>query len=115
MRHKLGIKKLSKPTDQRVALINSIIYSLIKHGKIKLTVTRAKAAKPVAEKLLSLAKAGDIFSRRKAGKILKDRDMIKTLFSYAPRLEGRPGGFTRITKIGYRRGDAAPLGLLEIL
>ncbi len=115
MRHRVKLKKLSRPTDQRLAMLYAQTASLIKYGKIKLTLTRAKAVKPIAERLFSLAKKNDVHSRRMAYKKLRDRDVIKTLFGMAPRFEGRPGGFTRITKIGFRRGDAAPLALLEIL
>ena len=89
--------------------------ALIKYGKIKLTLTRAKAVKPIVEKLVSMAKKGDVFSRRKAFAQLKDRTLVKTLFDLSPRFEGRPGGFTRITPIGFRKGDAAPLALLEFV
>jgi large subunit ribosomal protein L17 len=89
--------------------------ALIKHGKIRLTLTRAKVVKSIAEKLISLAKSGDINARRRALAKLKDRDMVAALFDLAPRFEGRPGGFTRLVKIGFRRGDAAPIALLEFV
>ncbi len=115
MRHKFKLKKLSRPTDQRLAMLYAEAASLIKYGKIKTTLTRAKAVRPIAERLFSLAKRGDLTARRLAYKKLKDRDLIKSLFGMTPRFEGRPGGFTRITKVGFRRGDAAPLAVLEIL
>jgi len=115
VRHKSGIKKLGKPTDQRLAMLYDEAAALIKYGKIKLTLTRAKAVKPIVEKLISLAKDGDVFSRRKALMIIKHRTLVKTLFDLAARFEGRAGGFTRITRIGFRRGDAAPLALLELV
>jgi len=115
VRHSARLKKLSRPTDQRLAMLYAETASLIKYGKIKTTLTRAKAVRPIAERLFSLAKKNDVNSRRLAYNKLRDRDVIKTLFGMAPRFEGRPGGFTRITKIGFRRGDAAPLALLEIL
>ena len=115
MRHKSGLKKLGKPTDQRLAMLYDEAAALVKYGKIKLTLTRAKAVKPIVEKLISMAKDGDVFSRRKALSIIKHRTLVKTLFGLAARFEGRAGGFTRITKIGFRRGDAAPLALLELV
>ena len=115
MRHKLGLKKLGKPSDQRLAMLYDEAAALVKYGKIKLTVSRAKAVRPIVEKLISLAKEGDVSARRKALLILKHRTLVKALFELASRFEGRAGGFTRITKIGFRRGDAAPLALLELV
>lgn len=115
VRHNLKLKKLGRPTDQRMAMLYDEASALIKYGKIKLTLTRAKAVKPIVEKLVSMAKKGDVFSRRKAFAQLKDRTLVKTLFDLSPRFEGRPGGFTRITPIGFRKGDAAPLALLEFV
>ena len=115
MRHKLGLKKLGRPSDQRMAMLYHEAGALIKHGKIKLTLSRGKAVKSIAEKLISLAKSGNINSRRRALAKLKDRDIVKALFDLAPRFEGRPGGFTRLVRIGFRRGDAAPLALLEFV
>lgn len=115
MRHKTGLAKLSRPTDQRLAMLYSEAAALIKYGKIKLTLTRAKAVTPIVHKLISLGKKGDINARRLALKKLHDRSLVKTLFDLVQRFEGRPGGFTRITKIGFRKGDAAPLALLELV
>ncbi|MFA4966745.1 MAG: 50S ribosomal protein L17 [Candidatus Margulisiibacteriota bacterium] len=115
MRHRLGNKKFGRPTDQRLAMLYDEAAALVKHGKIKLTLTRAKAVRPIVEKLISLAKVGDVHSRRQAQLKLKHRTLVKTLFDMASRFEGRAGGFTRITRIGFRRGDAAPLALLELV
>lgn len=115
MRHRSGLKKLSRPTDQRLAMLYSEAGALIKYGRIKLTVTRGKVVKSIAEKLITLAKRGEVSARRLAFRKLKDRDLVKTLFELAPRFEGRPGGFTRLTHIGFRRGDAAPMALLEFV
>jgi large subunit ribosomal protein L17 len=115
VRHKLKLKRLSRPTDQRMALLYSEASALIKYGRIRLTVTRAKAVKIVIEKLISMAKKGDVHSRRKAYAQLKDRTLVKSLFDLSARFEGRPGGFTRITHVGFRRGDAAPIALLEFV
>lgn len=115
MRHKTGLKKLGRPTDQRLAMLYHEAGALIKYGKIRLTLTRAKVVKSIAEKLISLAKRGDMNAKRRALAKLKDRDIVKNLFDLAPRFEGRPGGFTRLVKIGFRRGDAAPIALLEFV
>jgi large subunit ribosomal protein L17 len=115
MRHKKGLKKLGRATDQRLAILYSEAAALIKHGKIKLTLTRAKEARKIAEKLISHAKRNDLHARREASRIIKDKSILKQLFELGSRFEGRPGGFTRITRIGFRRGDAAPMALLELV
>jgi len=115
MRHRKGLKKLGRPTDQRLAVLYSEAAALIKHGKIKLTLTRAKEARKVAEKLISFAKRNDLHARREASRIIRDKTILKQLFDMGGRFEGRPGGFTRITKIGFRRGDAAPMAVLELV
>jgi large subunit ribosomal protein L17 len=116
MRHRRGIKKLAKPTDQRIALLRAIVASLIAKGKVKITLARAKEARRMVERLITLAKEGNLPSRRQALAALPDEKAIKALFSSAPdKFEGRPGGYTRITKVGFRRGDCAPMALLEII
>ena len=116
MRHRNKNRKLSKPTDQRLALLKGIVTSLMEHGKVKVTLTRAKEARRMAEKVITLSKYGDIASRRKAFTILKDRDLIKKVFTEFPvRFEGRAGGYTRIIKIASSRGDNAPMALLELV
>lgn len=115
MRHRKGNKKVGRPTDQRLAILNSQAAALIKHGKIKLTLTRAKETRRIAEKLISLAKRNDLNARRKAARIIKDKEVLKVLFSLGQRYEGRPGGFTRIIRTGSRHGDAAPMAVLELL
>lgn len=114
MRHRYGNKKLGRPTDQRIALLRSLVRSLVIHGKIKTTDTRAKEAKKLAESLVTLGKDGSLHSRRLALQLLNDRDVIKHVFdSIAPTFGDRNGGYTRITKIGIRRGDAAVVSQLE--
>jgi len=114
MRHRYGNKKLSRPTDQRIALLRSLVRSLILHGKIKTTDTRAKEARKLAEHLVTLGKDGSLHSRRLALRALNDRDVIKLVFdSIAPTFVDRVGGYTRITKLGIRRGDAAIVSQLE--
>ena len=115
MRHSNGLKKLGRPTDQRLAMLHDEAAALIRYGKIKLTLTRAKAVRPIVEKLITLSIAQDVHSRRRVYSKLKDRDLVKQLFEMSARFEGHPGGFTRITRIGFRRGDAAPLALLELV
>ena len=116
MRHGKGNRKLSRATDQRLAMLRSIVSSLIKTGKVKITHTRAIEAKKMAEKVIALAKYNDIPSKRRVLSIIQNPEAVDKLFKEIPtRFEGRAGGFTRITKIGSRRGDNAPLVLLELV
>jgi len=115
VRHSLKLKKLSRATDQRLAILNSEAAALIKYGRIKLTLSRAKSVKKIVEPLISCAKRGDLSARRQVAKIIKDKKLLKSLFEMASRFEGRPGGFTRLIHLGFRRGDAAPLAQLELL
>jgi len=116
MRHRYGNKKLGRPTDQRIALLRSLVRSLIIHGKIETTDARAKEARRFAESLITLGKEGSLHSRRQALKMLNDGPVIKTLFdSVAPVFKERNGGYTRITKVRIRRGDAAVISQLELV
>ncbi len=116
MRHKKGFRKLSKATDQRLAMLHSIVRSLLKHGKVKVTEARGKEARKIAEGVIELAKRGDLSSRRKAASIVSDSDIVKRVFAEAKtRFGERTGGYTRLVKIGFRHGDAAPMVLLELV
>jgi len=116
MRHRRARNKLGRPTDQRVAMMRSIVRSLFLHGKVAVTVTRAKVARQLAEKLITTARTNDLFARRKVEKFFGEKDIVTHIFKTIPeRFEGRPGGYTRIVKTGFRRGDAAPMAQLELL
>jgi large subunit ribosomal protein L17 len=116
VRHRNKVAKLSKPTDQRLAMLRCIVMSLFTHGKVTVTVTRAKEARKMAEHIITLAKYGDVPSRRKVYTIFRDRDLIKKVFTEMPvRYEGRAGGYTRIIKVAPSRGDNAPMALLELV
>lgn len=116
MRHKKGNKKLNMPTDQRLALLKSLVRSLFLNNSIKTTDTRAKQAKKIAEKLITLGKNGSIHSRRLALSILPDKIIIGKIFSeYSEKFKQRKGGYTRVIKLGYRRGDSALISLLEFV
>ncbi|MFH1826342.1 MAG: 50S ribosomal protein L17 [bacterium] len=116
MRHRRGNAKLGKPTDQRLALLRSIIRSLFIYGKIEVTLMRAKVARPKAEKLISATKKNDLNARRKLEKFFGEKKIVTEVFKTFPqRFEGRAGGFTRIIKTGFRKGDAAPMAVLELL
>ena len=116
MRHRKGNAKLSKPTDQRIALLRSLVESLFTHSRIKTTDVRSKEAKKVAEKIITLAKKGDLHARRQALKILPRKTLVKDIFTnIAKNYEQTKGGYTRIVKLGYRKGDGAPISLLELV
>ena len=116
MRHRNKNRKLSRPTDQRLAMLKSIVTSLLQHGKVQVTVPRAKEARKMAERIITLSKYGDLASRRKAFAMLRDRDLVKRIFTEFPvRFEGRAGGYTRVIKISSSRGDNAPRAYLELV
>lgn len=116
MRHQNGNRKLGKPTDQRIALLKSLVLSLFTHNRIQTTDTRAKEARKMADKLITLGKSGSLHDRRQALKVLPDKAIIKLLFTeIAPRFENRNGGYTRVIKAGFRLGDAAPVSILELV
>jgi len=100
----------------RKALYANLAGALIEHGKIKTTVTKAKAVKPLAEKMISLGRRGDLHARRQATAVLRSKDVVHKLFTeVAPKFADRPGGYARITKIGPRPGDSAEMAYLELV
>jgi large subunit ribosomal protein L17 len=116
MRHRNGYRKLNKATDQRMAMLRSIAGETLKHGAVKVTEMRGKEARRVVEKVVELAKKGDLHSRRKALSIIPNRDAVGKIFSEAKtRYANRSGGYTRLVKIGFRRGDATPMVMLELV
>ncbi len=116
MRHRLGNRRLSRAADQRLALLRSIVKSLFKYGRVKVTLTRAKEARRMAERLITSAKANNLNARRRIESALGEKRIVTQVFKTFPeRFEGRPGGYTRIIKIGRRLGDAAPMALLELV
>ena len=103
------------PTHERLILRN-LATQLIEHGRITTTEAKARRVQPLAEKLITKAKRGDLHSRRLVLRSVTDKDVVAKLFNeIAPTLQGRDGGCTRITKIGIRKGDAAPLAVLELI
>jgi large subunit ribosomal protein L17 len=116
MRHGHAGKKLGRDSAHRKALYSNLTGALIQHGRIETTEAKAKAVKPFAEKMITLGKRGDIHARRQALAALRSNDVVHHLFAnIAPRFAERPGGYTRIIKIGPRQGDAAPMVLLELV
>src|ERR671913_169482 len=103
------------PAHQRLMLAN-LATSLFEHGRITTTEAKAKRLRPYAEKLVSFAKRGDLHSRRQVMTVIRDKDVVHTLFAeIGPRYENRPGGYTRITKVGPRKGDNAPMAVIELV
>jgi len=116
MRHHRAGKKLGRDAAHRNALYANLAGALIQHGRIRTTVTKAKAVKPFAEQMISLGKRGDLHARRQALAELRSRDVVETLFDdVAPRFADRPGGYSRIVKLGPRLGDAAEMAYLELV
>jgi large subunit ribosomal protein L17 len=116
MRHAKSGKKLGRDASHRRALYANLTGALITHGRIETTEAKAKAVRPYAEKLVTLGKRGDLHARRQAMAELRSNDVVHHLFSeVAPRFAERPGGYTRIVKLGPRQGDAAPMALLEFV
>src|SRR5918995_1633000 len=116
MRHRKSGRKLGRDPAHRKALYANLAGSLIQHGRIRTTVTKAKAVKPFAEQMISLGKRGDLHSRRQALAELHSQEVVEILFDdVAPRFAERPGGYSRIVKIGPRLGDAAEMAYLELV
>ena len=114
MRHRSKTVKLKRNASHRRALLANLAISLIEHGRIKTTLGKAKALRPVAEKLITLAKRDDLHSRRLAIAFLYEKELVKKLFAeVAPASKDRQGGYTRITKLGARPSDAAPMAIIE--
>ncbi|MBA3402540.1 MAG: 50S ribosomal protein L17 [Actinobacteria bacterium] len=116
MRHQRSGKKLGRSPAHRKALYSNLASALIAHGRIQTTEAKAKAVKPFAEKLITLGKRGDLHARRQALATLRSNDVVHRLFAViAPRFSERPGGYTRIVKLGPRQGDAAEMVYLELV
>ncbi|MBX9743104.1 MAG: 50S ribosomal protein L17 [Chthoniobacterales bacterium] len=114
MRHRRKTIKLGRTTAHRDSLLANQVCSLIEHRRIKTTLAKAKATRPLAEKMVTLGKRGDLHARRTAIAYLKQKDLVKILFeSIAPAAANRQGGYTRITKLGPRQSDSAPMAYLE--
>ena len=114
MRHNRKVPKLQRRADQRKALLSNLVCSLIEHRRIRTTLAKAKAVRPFAEKMVTLGKRGDLHARRIALSYLKHKEIVAKLFSeVAPAAATRPGGYTRITKLGQRPSDSAPMAYIE--
>ena len=116
MRHGLAHRKLNRTSEHRKAMFANMASSLIEHEQIVTTLPKAKYLRPIVEKLVTLAKKGDLASRRRAISKLRNQDMAKKLFDVlGPRYEERNGGYVRVMKAGFRHGDNAPMAVIEFV
>ncbi|MBL8341728.1 MAG: 50S ribosomal protein L17 [Rubrivivax sp.] len=116
MRHRHGPRKLNRTTSHRLAMLRNMANSLITHEAIKTTVPKAKELRSVVEPLITLAKEATLANRRLAFNRTRDRDVVTKLFEVlGPRYQARPGGYTRILKMGFRVGDNAPMAFMELV
>ena len=116
MRHRKEKKILDRKTGPRKALLRSLILNLLLHEKIKTTLVKAKTIRPIVESLITVGKESNLSNRRKINKFLANRELTKKILEeISPRYKERPGGYTRIVKIGPRRGDGAEIALIEFV
>ncbi|MBI2292706.1 MAG: 50S ribosomal protein L17 [Betaproteobacteria bacterium] len=116
MRHRLGLRKLNRTSSHRLAMLRNMTVSLLRHEVIKTTLPKAKELRRVAEPILTLGKSPSLANRRLAFDRLRDRDMVTKLFGeLGPRYAKRNGGYLRILKYGFRKGDNAPMALVELM
>ncbi len=125
MRHRVAHRKLGRVTEHRIAMLRNQAQALLRHERIETTVPRAKELRPFVERIITIAKRGiaggdangrSVFARRLVLRDIPDRDVVAKLFdTIAPRFESRPGGYTRILRLGYRRGDSAEVAQIELV
>src|SRR5215203_2972351 len=116
MRHGHGLRKLNRTSEHRAAMLRNMCVSLLRHEAIKTTVPKAKELRRVVEPLITLGKEATVANRRLAFARLRDRDIVTKLFNeLGPRYQARPGGYTRILKMGFRVGDNAPMAYVELV
>ncbi len=116
MRHGHGLRKLNRTSSHRLAMLRNMMNSLLTHETIKTTLPKAKTLRRVVEPMITLAKKPSLANRRLAFDRLRDRDVVVKLFNeLGPRFAARPGGYTRILKMGFRDGDNAPMALVQLV
>lgn len=116
MRHKVGQRKLHRTTSHRLAMLHNMVTSLLEHEAIRTTMPKAKEARAIAERIITLGKRGGLANVRLAERTVRNRVILQKVFSeYKDRYANRPGGYTRIVRLGFRRGDAAEMVLLELV
>ena len=116
MRHHVGSRKLHRTTPHRLAMLSNMVTSLLEHEAIRTTVPKAKEARKVAERIITLAKRGGVANQRLAARTVKNKAVLAKVFSdLKGRYQNRPGGYTRLIRLGHRQGDAAEMVLLELV
>jgi large subunit ribosomal protein L17 len=116
MRHRLGLRKLNRTSSHRLAMLRNLTIALLRHEVIKTTLPKAKELRRVAEPMITRAKVASVANRRITFDRLRDRDIVVKLFDVlGPRYANRPGGYLRILKYGFRKGDNAPMALVELV
>jgi len=116
MRHGVSGRKLRRPTDHRLALLRNLVTSFLEKERVRTTVAKAKETRPIAEKMITLGKKGTLHARRQAGAFVRKEAVVTKLFDdLGPRFGQRPGGYSRIVKLGPRAGDGADMALLELV
>jgi len=116
MRHRKAGRKLGRTSAHRKALFRNMVTSLLEHERIRTTDAKAKELRGLADHMITLAKRGDLHARRQAEAVIRDEDVTRKLFGeLAERYSSRPGGYTRVLKLGYRVGDAAPVSIIELV
>ncbi|MCK9328491.1 MAG: 50S ribosomal protein L17 [Candidatus Cloacimonetes bacterium] len=116
MRHRIHGRKFGREADHRKAMLKNLVISLLTHGRIETTVAKAKEMRSLTERVLTWGKKGTLHHRRLAFSILHNHQLVKTVFDeIAPRYVNRPGGYTRVLKTRLRRGDCAPMAIIELV
>jgi large subunit ribosomal protein L17 len=116
MRHRVRHRKLGRTASHRAALLSSLATSLLKHKRIRTTLAKAKEARSYVEALITKARRNDLHSRRLIMNVIHDKDVVKELFNeIIPKIGDRPGGYTRVVKLGNRMGDAASMAIIELV
>ena len=116
MRHRVAGRKLSRHTQHRELMFRNMLVSLLEHERIKTTLAKGKELRSWADRIITLGKRGTLHARRRAFALLRDKGIVKKLFDeIAPKFKDRAGGYTRVYKLGWRQGDAAPLSLVELV
>lgn len=116
MRHRKATLKLNRTSSHRKAMFRNMVTSLFKHSSIKTTEAKAKGLRKIADKMVTLAKKGDLHARRQALSVIREKDVVHTLFNEVEeKFSTREGGYTRITKLGPRKGDVAPMAKIELI
>jgi large subunit ribosomal protein L17 len=116
MRHRQTTPKLGRTHSHRNAMLRNMVTDLLRHGRVRTTEPKAKALRPLAERMITLGKRESLHARRQAARVIRDKDVVRKLFDeLAPRYAERPGGYTRIIKLPARSGDAADMAMIELV